>query len=176
MQDDNIYNPPEAELEQPTADTEVKQASRISRLVASLIDTFLILLLYIPAIYFTGVLDTLFSNTSDLSQELLLSVGALLVYLLLNGYLLATDGQTLGKKLVGIRIVDSESGDIADFKQAFMVRYLPVYLASQIPVIGQFLSLADAVRIFLADKRCFHDIFAGTRVVEVARPNKRKTR
>jgi uncharacterized RDD family membrane protein YckC len=36
-----------------------------------------------------------------------------------------------------------------------------------IPIFGLFFVLADTLMIFRADRRCLHDLMAGTRVVKV---------
>ena len=38
--------------------------------------------------------------------------------------------------------------------------------ASMVPMLGGFASLVDALCIFREDRRCIHDLIAGTRVIE----------
>lgn len=166
MQDDSIYRPPTAELEQPETQIDQELASRWSRLGAALLDTLFIMLLFFPLVWFVGIWDILLNESTSLSIDLLLSLGVLITYLILNGYLLATEGQTLGKKLIGIRVVDSETGQILSFAKIFGVRYLPIFICSQIPAIGQIVGLIDSIFIFRKDKRCLHDLIADTRVIK----------
>jgi len=53
-----------------------------------------------------------------------------------------------------------------DFGKLVGLRYVPVWLASSIPFIGGFLALIDILFIFREDRRCVHDMIAGTVVVE----------
>ena len=45
------------------------------------------------------------------------------------------------------------------------LRYVLVMLVQAIPMIGQLLGLIDALFIFRGDRRCVHDLIAGTKVV-----------
>jgi uncharacterized RDD family membrane protein YckC len=89
----------------------------------------------------------------------------LAVFLLVHGYFLFTNSQTVGKRLLGIRIEN-----FADYRRTpgwkiLLVRYLPTALLAQIPVLGPFLSLLDIVFIFRKGRRCLHDHLAGTIVM-----------
>jgi len=89
------------------------------------------------------------------------------VFLLLNGYLLAKYGQTVGKKLVGTRIVSHVDERILPLGRVFGLRYLPLSIIAQIPVVGGFVGIIDGLFIFRKDKRCIHDLIAGTKVVNI---------
>ncbi|MNT88741.1 RDD family protein [compost metagenome] len=45
-------------------------------------------------------------------------------------------------------------------------RYLVWWLLAYIPVVGMLVVLVDYLFIFRADRRCLHDLAAGTRVVQ----------
>ena len=77
-------------------------------------------------------------------------------------YLLATSGQTIGKKLLMIRIV-SESGSLPGFLRAVVLRNWVRALLSLIPFFG----LIDVLFIFSDSRKCLHDYIAGTKVVGV---------
>jgi uncharacterized RDD family membrane protein YckC len=99
---------------------------------------------------------------------------------LFQWYLLSTRGQTIGKRLMGIRVVDLE-GKPVGFFTALLVRAWVFYgLVSVvvgfagvvIPFAGLFVWLLDYVPLMGEDRRCVHDYLAGTqvrwvRVVEV---------
>ncbi|UKE68407.1 RDD family protein [Xanthomonas cerealis pv. cerealis] len=80
----------------------------------------------------------------------------------------ARTGQTWGKKLLSIRIVDLH-GEPPPLWRLIVLRYLPTQLLSLVPVAGNVYALLDALFIFRHDKRCLHDIIAGTQVVNVRR-------
>jgi len=86
------------------------------------------------------------------------------IFLLINGKFLASNGQTVGKKLMGVKIV-SLSGGILPLKDVILRRYAPPVLISIIPIIGGIFCLADVLCIFRGDRRCIHDLIAGTKVV-----------
>jgi uncharacterized RDD family membrane protein YckC len=75
------------------------------------------------------------------------------------------NGQTIGKKLLGIRMVNNDTGRIADLVRLLAWRYLPVTIVSLIPFIGGILALIDVLFIFGGDRRCLHDYIANTRVI-----------
>jgi uncharacterized RDD family membrane protein YckC len=88
----------------------------------------------------------------------------LLVLLIANLYFLATRGQTLGKMLCKIKIVDM-AGQNPGFVKAFLLRSLVPGIIGAVPFLGPFFSLADPLFIFREDRRCLHDQIAGTKVV-----------
>jgi uncharacterized RDD family membrane protein YckC len=85
-------------------------------------------------------------------------------FLLLHGWLLAARGQTLGKWLLGIRIVRGH-GEPATFGRLLGLRYAPLFAIGAVPMVGQLFGLADALFIFAADRRCLHDRIADTIVI-----------
>ena len=88
-------------------------------------------------------------------------------YLLVNGMLLFRSGQTLGKWLLKIRIVDYRSGETAPFWKllAFRAPFFPLLHGA---LIGYwYLLLLDAVFALRADRRCLHDILCGTKVISI---------
>ena len=89
-----------------------------------------------------------------------------LVFLALHGYLLAKHGQTIGKKVVGTRIVGLD-GQHIPFGKMYFVRYFLPSLIAQLPFLGGIFGLVDALFVFRKDKRCIHDLMAGTQVVDV---------
>jgi uncharacterized RDD family membrane protein YckC len=148
-------------LEVPTLDL----ASRWARLGGALIDGSIALAIMLPIMLVTEVLQQIFRKEPlTLGQQAALFVVGWLVFLMLNGYLLFRRGQTIGKVAVNTRIVDL-TGKIPDFGKLLVLRYLVLGLASQIPIIGGFVGLVDALCIFGDERLCLHDYTAGTRVI-----------
>ena len=81
-------------------------------------------------------------------------------------YLLSTRGQTIGKKLLGLRIVRIEDGSNPGFVKAFLLRAFVNGLIGAVPGVGPVYSLVDLCFIFRDDRRCIHDLIAGTVVVK----------
>jgi len=92
----------------------------------------------------------------------LFTVGA---FLAVNGWFLATRGQTIGKMLLGLRIVRSD-GAAASPGKVIGLRYGLCWLIALIPFVGGLFGLIDALMIFRADRRCLHDLIADTIVVK----------
>jgi len=88
-----------------------------------------------------------------------------LILLALQGYLLATQGQTIGKKLLGIRIVRT-SGEKVDAVRVLGLRYVLIWAIAMIPVVGWIFSLVDVLMIFRDSRKCLHDNIADTIVVK----------
>jgi uncharacterized RDD family membrane protein YckC len=83
----------------------------------------------------------------------------------LNGYFLSKDGQTIGKRIIGIKIVSIQRENVGLMKIYFL-RYLITSIISQIPVIRSFFNLINILFIFGKERRCLHDRIAGTVVVK----------
>ncbi|WP_299205494.1 RDD family protein [uncultured Amphritea sp.] len=166
MNDENIYSTPHANLE-VYSKNEVVLAGRWTRFWAALIDTILILLLFIVVQVALGVSSLLTLDQLPQASELMMSVGILLSYLLLNGYLLATSGQTIAKKMFNIRVVDYDTNQLLPFSKVFGIRYLPIFVISQIPFAGQFIGIIDSLFIFSKENRCLHDLLANTKVIKI---------
>jgi uncharacterized RDD family membrane protein YckC len=82
-------------------------------------------------------------------------------------YLLVTRSQTIGKFFVKTQIVDFETGEPAGFVKAGLLRLFVSGLISSIPCVGGVYALVDHLFIFREDRRCIHDLIAGTNVVDI---------
>lgn len=67
---------------------------------------------------------------------------------------------------MGIAIVDMQD-KVPAFSRIIGIRYVPFQLAGSIPLIT-LIPLIDILLIFRTDRRCLHDMAAGTRVVDVS--------
>jgi uncharacterized RDD family membrane protein YckC len=90
----------------------------------------------------------------------------LLLFAIVNGYLLMTRGQTVGKMLLGMRIVRPD-GSAASPLRIIGLRYGVGWLLSALPAVGMVYALVDCLLIFRANRRCVHDLIADTIVVKV---------
>lgn len=147
-------------------DIDTNIASRSSRLGAVLIDGIIAMSFTFPAMSYFGVWEAM-NETGVIPLDLTVKLAfvGIIFFFLLHGYLLYQYGQTIGKKLVGIRIVTMQ-GDKPEFLPLISKRYLPIWVISYIPLIGGYLAMIDALFIFRKDKRCIHDLIAGTMVVQ----------
>ena len=86
------------------------------------------------------------------------------VFCALNYKLLAQEGQTIGKRLLKVKIVGADN-QVLPVATVLTKRYLPVWIATAIPFIGGLIALADAVLIFENARKCGHDLIANTKVI-----------
>ena len=179
---DNPYAAPQTapQPEVPTYERAPAQlASRWARLGASILDGLIIFLLFIPLLFVAfaaglmpGVenLADFMENIGSAEQSMIANIVSTLIgvviYLAINGYLLISSGQSLGKKILGIQIVDRNSGQLLPASRVIGLRYLLVTLITQIPLIGGVFGLVDVLFIFRADKRCIHDLIANSCVIK----------
>ena len=108
------------------------------------------------------------AESLSITQRLIWAVVSLVVFIAVHGYLLVKDGRTLGKFLVGTQIVDL-NGECLPFAK-LMLRYAMIILVWQIPIVGSFIGWLDILWIFGSQKRCLHDVLAGSRVIFTATP------
>ena len=163
-------------------------AERGQRLLARVIDWMIEILCSIPGgiILFAEVLKVVITvsqgkepDFSELDVPKLILGGALLLVarlglLVVQVWMLTTRGQSIGKRLMGIRVV-RQDGSAAGIVYAWVLRELTItgigIMASLIPFIGPLLlqpafHITDWCMIFSDDQRCLHDRIAGTKVVK----------
>lgn len=141
----------------------------MQRLAATGLDWSLLTVVTLLVILATGVLE----HAEDYANVGQSAVNAVLcglpAYLILNGWLLWTRGQTAGKAAMSLMIVDHQTGNCASLWKLLFVRALiPVVVIAVGFIWGLLwlLVLVDFCFIFRKDQRCLHDWIAGTRVVK----------
>lgn len=169
MNNANPYTPPEASLSGEPDTENGELASRGQRFGAAFVDGLLAIAWSVPLMYAFGIFE--YQNQGEeppFSTMLLFGALGFLIFTLIHGYLLHKNGQTIGKKLLSIRITDLND-NVPPLSKLLGWRYLPISVVSLIPVVGTFLPLVDALFVFRSDRRCIHDLIAGTKVVQVAK-------
>ena len=145
-------------------------ASRWLRLGAAILDSIIGAIFTAPGmvmLIMAGVFATPESPNPALMLAGFVTIGCAMVVLLgIQIYLLVTRGQTLGKKFLGIKIVCFEDDSNPGFVKVFLLRMLVNGLIGAVPFIGLLYSLTDILFIFREDRRCIHDLIAGTKVVQ----------
>lgn len=163
---DARYAPPRAQVEDirdASAGTEL--ATRWQRFWAFLIDALLGAALVVGASMLAPWLpwaDVESGSWQPTVMETLFGFGS---YCILHAWLLATRGQTVGKAVLGVRIVRSDGGRAGLARLLGLRAGLP-YAVMFIPVVGQVLTLVDTLMIFRSSRRCLHDVIADTIVVK----------
>ena len=131
----------------------IRLADRSTRFVAAIVDSIIALAYGFP------LLLPMLVATSKGSDSVVLAVGRrrrphVDRFLLVHGYLLRKNGQTVGKKLMGIRITDLH-GNVPRFGTVILLRYFPIWFVSLIPVAGNFL-LTDRCFLYLSKRPPLH--------------------
>ncbi|HKE94906.1 MAG TPA: RDD family protein [Povalibacter sp.] len=161
----NPYAPPTATVSDAADAGIIEKADRLVRLGAALIDGLIGVLLVVPFFISVGLN---FQAITDVSM--LMGVGGLITLVLLLAwiavtiYLVNRNGQTIGKKLVGIKVVRSD-GSQASLGRIFWLRNFVNALPGAIPFVGSLYNLADPLFIFGEKRQCIHDLIADTIVV-----------
>lgn len=162
---ENPYQAPESEIEgeSPVAGN-LSLASPGRRLGAVLLDS----VPFIALALVMGLLATrsMTAGASSSSGDVVAIVFPVVIIILMgiNIYLLAKYGQTIGKRILNVRIA-RPSGEKANFWRIVLLRYFVAGLPGAIPMVGWIYSIADPLFIFRKDRRCIHDMIAKTVVV-----------
>jgi uncharacterized RDD family membrane protein YckC len=179
MTERSPYAPPQAEVRDAPAAPPTKGtlATRTLRLAGAMVDSVASAVFVVPFLLFTG------DWTAVISGELsygTISLGGFALFTAMQGSLLATRGQTIGKWLVGTRIVRADNDDVPTLARTLGLRYGtlaigPVATLAVLVLNGVILNvfivfgLIDCAFILRRDRRCLHDLIARTKVVAVAR-------
>ena len=94
-----------------------------------------------------------------------------LAFLAYQWYLVATTGQSLAKRWMGIKIVRLDGSPVG-FVHGVLLRSWVISMATNaisttpgLRTLGRLVHLVDALMIFGEERRCLHDHIAGTRVI-----------
>jgi uncharacterized RDD family membrane protein YckC len=162
---ENLYAAPQAEIAGAIEEKNLI-ASKMNRFFAALIDGIILMIAVAPFMFFTGTLTLIMNGQQPtFLQNLSGALFAVAVFFILNTHFLMKSGQTIGKKMLGIKIVDMD-GNLPSFSKHLIKRYAMHFGLGQIPVVGQILSLINILFVFGKDARCGHDHLAGTKVVD----------
>jgi uncharacterized RDD family membrane protein YckC len=174
----NPYAAPSANLVSPMA-ANVQVADLGKRLGAALLDGLLAFLLvgvpYFFMAFSLGAENQGRNGPPEFNTAAMVSIGVMVVgmlaLLVINIVMLATRGQTPGKRALGIRIATFPGAEKPGFVKAFLLRGLVNAMIGAVPCLGGIYSLVDICFIFQTDRRCIHDLIAGTHVIEGNPPN-----
>lgn len=180
-QDEDVYRPPASRIavvEQ--AVHELEPATRWSRFAAAFVDGALMWGLIVSIAFLIGRWDEYLSmlrgeSADGFLQQVFWAAVGFAMFLILHGYPLAMWGQTWGKRLLGIRIVDMQGRHVS-FVHLLTMRYgirdLTFFALSFVPVsfLLPLANLLNLMLIFGEERRCGHDLIAGTQVIRVRTP------
>ena len=133
------------------------------RLVAYIIDFLIVFALFVVAIlagFASFGFDAGFAGLLPL-------IAVYLIVLVVQMVLLATRGQTIGKIVMSIHIVDIVTGAHPGWARLILLRVIVHSILMGIPFVGGIYFLVDSLFIFRADRRAIHDMIAGTQVDKI---------
>jgi uncharacterized RDD family membrane protein YckC len=152
------------------------------RFLAALLDTVIYAALCIPGVILIqlavmraglSLLKLLVDNDGaklaaipGIGPGLLLLSAGMALYMLVQAWLLVTRGQTIGKLTFEIRVVTVEEEAQPRFAKICLLRAVVPGVLNAVPLLGMFFHLTDIFFIFRADRRCIHDLIAGTKVIK----------
>ncbi|MGS2723832.1 RDD family protein [Porticoccus sp. GXU_MW_L64] len=169
---ENVYQTPEADLIDSgnSASDERELASRWLRLGANILDSLIVGIPFFVLMYVTGFWSSMLDNPENYTTQIGLFLAGTAMWLAFNGALLKNHGQTIGKRVVDIQIVEMDSDKVPTLMNTAGIRYILIQVIAWIPLIGSLFALVDILFIFRKDKRCIHDLMAKTKVVKYQPP------
>lgn len=156
-------------------------ASIGKRLLGAVIDNVLTLLAMFPALQHLdfAALEKSGGTMTDMqtiieqsvpANSMMLTATLMLGVLIVQAFLIITRGQSIGKIVMGTRIVDQTTRIKTGVMNSFVIRTLLINLGYNLPVIGIFVLLVDLGMMLFSEQRIsLHDRLAKTLVVD-ARP------
>jgi uncharacterized RDD family membrane protein YckC len=158
----NPYAPPRANV-QDVADSAAPAAGRGTRLAAVILDGIIVVaMIYIPLIL-AGGLKTHGPSAPMVFRGIggLLALSGFIAWCWLTILFVSRNGQSIGKKLLGIKVVRSD-GSPASLGRIFLLRNVVNTVLAVVPFYG----LVDALLIFGDAQQCVHDKIADTIVIK----------
>ena len=154
-------------------------AERGARLLAASIDELILLAISLPMVFgavpaiiamVSGGTDPELLDTSDVLRVMvrgpgtIITVVALIAWCVITAWLVAANGQSIGKRMVGIKVVRTD-GSRASFARIFLLRNAVNALPNLLPYVGWLYQLVDPLLIYQDSRQCLHDRIADTIVV-----------
>jgi uncharacterized RDD family membrane protein YckC len=154
-------------------------AERGARLLAATLDELILLAISLPMIIGAmpamvalvgGEADVESLDTMSVLRTMvrgpgtIITVLALIAWCVMTAWLVATNGQSIGKRLVGIKVVRTD-GSRASFARIFLLRNVVNGLPNLLPYVGWLYQLIDPLLIYQESRQCLHDKIADTIVV-----------
>lgn len=163
----NPFESPRSAGSVPASDLE--SADPFTRFGARMVDGLAAAAAFVPSVALILSLPVDPEDSGALALEMLPSAGLYLGLVGYQWYGTATAGQTIGKRMLGIRIV-TEDGDTPGFfagvvMREWALRIVGAVLNAATGLVGSLVALADALMVFTDEGRTLHDRIAGTRVV-----------
>lgn len=166
-------------LQSSPSDSANELATVANRIIAVFIDALLLMACYLPFLSGLNYDFTLISATAGDVEKMTQLVQSVpehlssltsvlfLVLFIIQLMLLIKRGQTIGKIVMGIRIVDAKTQKLASITNVILLRSLVTSALYALPAIGTLFLIADFVVMVINKQRLsIHDKFAKTMVVK----------
>jgi uncharacterized RDD family membrane protein YckC len=141
-------------------------ADRGTRLGAALLDSIIFFgIVYVPFLIF-GVIGATASTSTQQNLAGAFGIGfaigfvGFVVWCLITIKYVTRNGQSIGKKILGIKVVRSDGMPVS-FARLFWLRNFVIWIISLVPLFG----IVDSLFIFGESRQCLHDKIADTIVV-----------
>lgn len=162
---DERYAPPQTHVQDiPATGEGMRLATRWQRFWAVCIDTAVLLAVLGMVAWLTPFNPFGSPDASAWAPNLLSPASGFVLFVAINGWLLVHHGQTLGKRMLGLRIVRPD-GTRASAGRMLGLRYGIGSLANALPAVGMVYNTVDCLAIFRRSRRCLHDSIADTIVI-----------
>jgi uncharacterized RDD family membrane protein YckC len=149
-------------------------AGLIRRPIATIIDFILVPVFGFLFMLVSGAMEhaEAYAGNQMIIRPIMLGIAS---YLLVNGWLLFTKGQTIGKALMGLTILSDKTNQKASL-QSLLLRalFFPTLYLLIPAILGMtvfflpwlaLLVVIDQIFIFGKKRQCLHDVMCGTNVV-----------
>lgn len=171
------YTPATPYAAQPVVADITGLAGRGERFLAQLLDNVIGIACILPGAIMIGIAAaraglgaggnlSQIATAAGFGAGVVVACFALLVLFVVQLWMLVTRGQTIGKRVLGVRIVSFENEANPGFVKVFLLRGVVPALIGSVPYVGWIFTLIDYCFIFRDDRRCLHDLIAGTKVIK----------
>jgi uncharacterized RDD family membrane protein YckC len=169
---DSRYAPPASKVADVAGTQAAELATRWSRLFAAVLDSVVLMALgtllglVLTAAGFGSALKAFAPGPgrNPFAPGPVAGLVGLAMFMVVNGWLLMDRGQTVGKAMLGVRIVRRD-GSKASALRVLGLRYGLSSALNMVPMVGGLYALVDCLLIFRQSRRCLHDEIADTIVV-----------
>ena len=164
MSEENSYNPPVNQVEDPPIQSAVPSSHNYASLGARFSGKLIDVLIMIPL----GLVILVFSGGASVygpGETFLVAVLGMAAYIGVQRALWASTGQSIGKKVMKTQVVNLNGSQASERTIAFK-RYGIISLIGNVLVFGPLVYFIGVLLIFRQNRNCLHDDIAKTRVIK----------
>jgi len=163
----NPFAPPQAVVGDRLEGSALVLAGRGERFAAAFVDGMVVFGITLVTMALFGAMSHLTTPEPNVLDRYKWFAPAWALTAAIQAWCLYTSSQTVGKKLLKIRVV-RQDGSHATFMRLFFGRGAFATVPGLVPVLGALFSFIDVVLIFRSSRQCLHDQVFDTLVVTAA--------